>query len=192
MIRFPPTTAVRSASSAFRTRAPWFPHRPRRKHSRAATEYVRRRARKCCPTATREIQHRCNASLGGRTASLTSFSIPFAAEGTRCHSQYSVIRACWGAQQKTSMAPHKRLHFFTCNPLTVASARPYLRQQFFSRDPATAESRHTTLKRSKGYPNAPPPTRQWLDGTISETVARGLRATRCDAETAAPLAVGAA
>jgi hypothetical protein len=52
-----------------------------------------------------------------------SFSIPFAVEGTRCHSLYFVIRACWGAQQKISMAPHKRLHFFTCNPPTVASSR---------------------------------------------------------------------
>jgi polyhydroxybutyrate depolymerase len=46
------------------------------------------------PTATREIQHRCNASPGGRTASLMSFSIPFAAEGTRYHSLYSIIAAC--------------------------------------------------------------------------------------------------
>jgi hypothetical protein len=52
-----------------------------------------------------------------------SFSIPFAAEGTRCHNLYSVIPACWGAQQKISMAPHKRLHFFTCNPLTVPHRR---------------------------------------------------------------------
>jgi hypothetical protein len=52
-----------------------------------------------------------------------SFSIPFAAEGTRYHSLYSIIPACWGAQQKISMAPHKRLHFFTCNPPTMSHRR---------------------------------------------------------------------
>jgi pimeloyl-ACP methyl ester carboxylesterase len=60
----------------------------------------------------REIQHRCNASPGGRTASLMSLFIPFATEGTRCHSLYFVIRAYWGAQQRISTAPHKQLYFF--------------------------------------------------------------------------------
>jgi hypothetical protein len=34
--------------------------------------------------------------------------------------QKSACRDSRGAQQKISMAPHKRLHFFTCKPPTVA------------------------------------------------------------------------
>jgi hypothetical protein len=87
----------------------------RAKRLRISEESSRRPAKKFCPIAIPETQPRCSVSPGGSRANLMSFSIPSAAEGTRCHSPNSAIRDCWGAQRGISMAQPKRLLFFTCS-----------------------------------------------------------------------------